>query len=87
MPLGFPAFVEALYSFLSPAVAPRAYSVCMLPLSFMAGQSLLAAFHPAPGPHIEVIQALHGFPRFYPVSTVQPLSSRLLASRGPLCRC
>jgi len=85
MPLGFPAFVEALYSFPSPAVAPWAYLVCMLPLSFMAGQSLLAAFPPAPGSHLESLQALVGFPRFYPVSTDKPLSFRLLASCGPLC--
>jgi len=61
--LAAPASVLALYSCFA-AVALRACLVCMLPLSFMAGQSLLAAFPPAPGSQrSSSFQALVSFPR------------------------
>jgi hypothetical protein len=81
-----PASVLALYSCFA-AVALRACLVCMLPLSFMAGQSLLTAIPPAPGSQRSMLPgAWSDFPGRYPVSADKPLSFRFLASRGPLCR-
>jgi hypothetical protein len=66
MPLGFPGLGGGLYSFSFLGCSPVGILGLYATPVLLAGQSLLAAFPPAPGPHCEFVQALVGFPRALP---------------------